>query len=460
MFNLRSYQTDLISRIAADFSSGIQRVCAVAPCGAGKTVVVGWMAGKTALVNKRVLFLVHRRELIDQSDRTFTAMNIRHGIISAGIPADYESSVQIGSVQTVARRLSRIPPPDFIIIDEAHHATVGTWKKIMEEFPRAVTLGVTATPARLDGNGLGDIFQSLVMGPSVDELIRWGNLSKYNYYAPPSKADIKSVRIQFGDYVKSELARVIDEDALVGDIVANYQKLANGRQTVCYCVSRRHSEHTAAKFRAAGISAAHVDGETHKAERDRIISDFRRKKLRVLCNVDLLGEGFDVPGMEAVILARPTASLTLYIQQSMRPLRPDPDNPSKVAVIIDHVGNCFRHGLPNAPQEWTLDSKPKKKQIREVPMHQCPKCYQVWMTPQRTCPYCGYVPPVAEREVKEEAGTLAKIDSLKLLEKKRKRQEVGRARSRQDLEDIALRRGYKFGWVRKMMEIKGIQQSV
>ena len=204
MFNLRSYQTDLISRIAADFSSGIQRVCAVAPCGAGKTVVVGWMAGKTALVNKRVLFLVHRRELIDQSDRTFTAMNIRHGIISAGVPADYESSVQIGSVQTVARRLSRIPSPDFIIIDEAHHATAGTWKKIMEAFPQAMTLGVTATPARLDGKGLGDIFQSLVMGPSVDELIQWGNLSKYNYYAPPSKADIKSVRIQFGDYVKSE----------------------------------------------------------------------------------------------------------------------------------------------------------------------------------------------------------------------------------------------------------------
>ena len=450
MFNLRSYQTDLISRIAADFSSGIQRVCAVAPCGAGKTV----------LVNKRVLFLVHRRELIDQSDRTFTAMNIRHGIISAGVPADYESSVQIGSVQTVARRLSRIPSPDFIIIDEAHHATAGTWKKIMEAFPQAMTLGVTATPARLDGKGLGDIFQSLVMGPSVDELIQWGNLSKYNYYAPPSKADIKSVRIQFGDYVKSELERAVDDDALVGDIVANYQKLADGRQTVCYCVSRKHSEHTAAKFRAAGISAAHVDGETHKAERDRIISDFRRKKLRVLCNVDLLGEGFDVPGMEAVILARPTASLTLFIQQSMRPLRPDPDNPSKVAVIIDHVGNCFRHGLPNALQEWTLDSKPKKKRIREISMHQCPKCYQVWMTAQRTCPYCGYVPPVAEREVKEEAGTLAKIDSLELLEKKRKRQEVGRARSRQDLEDIALRRGYKFGWVRKMMEIKGIRQSV
>lgn len=460
MIALRDYQRDLIDRIAAEFSGGSPSVCAVAPCGAGKTVMVGWMAGKTALIGKRVLFLVHRRELIDQSDRTFSAMGINHGIISAGAACDYAASVQIGSTQTVARRLDKIQAPDFIIIDEAHHATAETWRKIINAFPEALTLGVTATPARLDGNGLGDIFKSLVVGPTVDDLISRRSLTPYDYYAPPLKADLKTVHIRFGDYVNSELSAVVDDIDIIGDIVKNYQKLADGRQTVCYCVSRKHSEHTAAKFRAAGISAAHVDGETHKAERDRIISDFRRKKLRVLCNVDLLGEGFDVPGMEAVILARPTASLTLFIQQSMRPLRPDPDNPSKVAVIIDHVGNCFRHGLPNAPQEWTLDSKPKKKRIQEISIHQCPKCYQVWMTAQRTCPYCGYVPPIAEREVKEEAGTLAKIDSLELLEKKRKRQEVGRARSRQDLEDIALRRGYKFGWVRKMMEIKGIRQSV
>lgn len=459
MIALRDYQQSLIDRIAAEYTSGSPSVCAVAPCGAGKTVMVGWMAGKTALIGKRVLFLVHRRELIEQSDRTFTAMRINHGIISAGTAADYTSAVQIGSTQTVARRLNKIQKPDFVVIDEAHHATAGTWRKIIDAFPEALTLGVTATPARLDGNGLGDIFKSLVIGPTVDDLIGRGSLTPYDYYAPPSKVDMKSVHVKFGDYVKSELSAVVDDIDVIGDIVRNYQKLAPGRQAVCYCVSRSHSEHIAAQFTAAGIPAAHVDGETPKAERDQIISDFRNKKLRILCNVDLLGEGFDVPGMDAVILARPTASLTLFIQQSMRPLRPDPDNPNKRAVIIDHVGNCFRHGLPNAPQDWSLESKTKKKQNRILTLHQCPKCFQVWDTASRTCPYCGYAPPIQEREVTQQDGILTKIESLELLEKKRRRQEVGRARSRADLEDIAVRRGYKFGWVRKMMELKHIGGS-
>ena len=455
MYSLRSYQTDMIDRIASEYNT-VQRVCAVAPCGAGKTVMVGWMAAKTALIGRRVLFLVHRRELIDQSDRTFTGLNIPHGIISAGALPDYGKAVQIGSVQTVSRRIKAIGQYDFVIIDEAHHVAAGTYKSIISAYPQAAVLGVTATPARLDGNGLGDVFQSLVMGPSVDELISWGNLSRYTYYAPPSKADVKNVRIRFGDYVKSDLEKSVDDDALIGDLVSNYQKLAPGKQAVCYCVSRKHSEHIAALFRQAGIPAAHVDGETPKAERDQIINDFRSKKIRILCNVDLLGEGFDVPGMDAVILARPTASLTLYIQQSMRPLRPDPDNPDKVAVIIDHVGNCFRHGLPNAPHEWTLESKKKKKQVRTVAIHQCAQCYQVWEGPSRTCPYCGYAPPIADRAIKEEEGTLAKVDALEIL-RKEKRREVGRARSRADLEQIALNRGYKFGWVKKMCELKRIR---
>ena len=267
------------------------------------------------------------------------------------------------------------------------------------------------------------------------------------------------MHIRFGDYVKSELSAVVDDIDIIGDIVKNYRKLADGRQSVCYCVSRAHSEHVSREFRAAGIPAAHVDGETPRTERDQIISDFRSKKLRVLCNVDLLGEGFDVPGMDAVILARPTASLTLFIQQSMRPLRPDPDNPNKRAVIIDHVGNCFRHGLPNAPQDWSLESKAKKKQNRILTLHQCIKCFQVWNTPTCTCPYCGYCPEIQEHEVTSQDGLLAKVESLEIIEKRRRRQEVGRARSREDLENIAVKRGYKFGWVRRMMEIKGIRQS-
>lgn len=456
MFQLRDYQTDLIDRIAAEYTQGHQRVCAVAPCGAGKTVIVGWMAGKTALLGKRVLFLVHRRELIDQASRTFAAMKIPHGIISAGMSANYEQPVQIASVQTLARRLDQVPAPDFIIIDEAHHATAGTWLNVLETYPQAMTLGVTATPRRLDGTGLEEIFDSLIIGPTVDELIGMQNLSPYDYYAPPAKADYSKLKIKFGDFVKSELESMIDDDAIIGDMIDNYRRLADGKQAVCYCVSRKHSAHTAERFSDAGIPAVHLDGETPKAERDRIISEFRAKRIRIICNVDLLGEGFDVPGMEAVILARPTASLTLFIQQSMRPLRPDPENPNKRAVIIDHVGNCFRHGLPNREHRWSLTAK--KKKSRGAPtakIHQCQRCYQVWDTYERTCPYCGYTPPIAERELPEVDGTLAKIDEVEL-KKKQRRQEVGRARSRAELERIALDRGYKLGWVTKMMQIKGI----
>lgn len=457
MYSLRPYQTKLINQIGSSFVSGHQSVCAVAPCGAGKTVMVGWMAGKTALVGKRVLFLVHRKELIDQSDKTFSNMNLHHGIIGAGITPAYDIPIQIGSTQTVAKRLNKIEKPDFIIIDEAHHATAGTWRKIIDYYPNALILGVTATPSRLDGTGLGDIFNSLVLGPTVDELITLGNLTKFDYYAPPCKADFKSVRIKFGDYVKKDISRIVDDNALVGDVVKKYQELARGSQTVCYCTSREHSKHVIEKFKQAGVPAAFVDGETPSAERSQIIEDFRTKKVKLLCNVDLLGEGFDVPSMDAVILARPTASLTLFIQQSMRPLRPDPDNPNKKAIIIDHVGNCFRHGLPNSPQEWTLNAKGKnRKQDRELPIHQCAKCFQVWDTPSRTCPFCGYTRPVVQREIKIEDGALAKIDSLELIRKKKMRQEVGRARSRGDLETIAIKRGYKFNWVNKMMQIKHI----
>lgn len=457
MYSLRPYQTKLINQIGSSFVSGHQSVCAVAPCGAGKTVMVGWMAGKTALVGKRVLFLVHRKELIDQSDKTFSNMNLHHGIIGAGISPAHDIPIQIGSTQTVAKRLNKIEKPDFIIIDEAHHATAGTWRKIIDYYPNALILGVTATPSRLDGTGLGDIFNSLVLGPTVDELITLGNLTKFDYYAPPCKADFKSVRIKFGDYVKKDISRIVDDNALVGDVVKKYQELARGSQTVCYCTSREHSKHVVEKFKQAGVPAAFVDGETPSAERSQIIEDFRTKKVKLLCNVDLLGEGFDVPSMDAVILARPTASLTLFIQQSMRPLRPDPDNPNKKAIIIDHVGNCFRHGLPNSPQEWTLNAKCKgRRQDREIPIHQCAKCFQVWGTPSRTCPFCGYTRPVVQREIKIEDGALAKIDSLELIRKKKMRQEVGRARSRSDLETIAIKRGYKFNWVNKMMQIKHI----
>ena len=457
MIRLRSYQEEMVQEIASEFGRSQQRVCAVAPCGAGKTVMVGWMAGGTAAKGRRVLFLVHRQELIDQSSTTFTDMGIQHGVIAAHSAKQYGSLVQVGSVQTVARRLPEMPAPDFIIIDEAHHATANTWKKIIAAYPEASVLGVTATPARLGGQGLGDVFQSLVLGPSVKELISWGNLAPYKYYAPPVRADLEGMRVKFGEFVRSEVELRMDKAELIGDLVEQYQRLAPGMRAVCYCVSRAHSEHVALSFRKAGIEALHIDGETPKEVRKQAIANFRSGQIKVLCNVDLISEGFDVPAMEATILARPTASLTLYIQQAMRSMRPDREHPEKQAIVIDHVGNVFRHGLPDEEREWSLEAVKKKRGSageRTYSLRMCPTCYQVHK-PAPTCPYCGHVYQKAEREEipEQRKGELVHIADVERL---KKRQEVGKARTIPDLERIALQRGYSLRWVQKIALAKGI----
>lgn len=450
---LRPYQQQLIDDVGYEYSEGRRRVCAVAPCGAGKTIMTAWMARGTALSGRRAIFMVHRQELIEQTSATFTAMGIRHGLIAAGAAKEYDLPVQIASVQTLIHRLSQMQAPDLLICDECHHIVANTYRKIVDQFSSSYVLGVTATPERIGGQGLGEIFQSLVLGPSAADLIAAGNLTPYDYYAPPTKFDPAAAHVRFGEYVKNDLLSQMDDADVIGDIVTNYKNLADGKRAICYCINRAHSEHVAASFCAAGIPALHIDGETHKAVRARAIEDFRTGRLQILCNAELLGEGFDVPAMEAVILARPTASLTLYIQQSMRPLRPDPKNPEKRAVIIDHVGNVFRHGMPDEEREWSLETKKRKPRATAIKV--CPACYTAVPSTARTCP-CGHVFAAApeERKITETDGTLKKIEAI---QRKERRQEVGRARSVSDLTAIALRRGYSLRWVSRMADIKRLR---
>lgn len=450
---LRPYQKQLIDDVGYEYSEGRRRVCAVAPCGAGKTIMTAWMARGTALSGRRAIFMVHRQELIEQTSATFTAMGIRHGLIAAGAAKEYDLPVQIASVQTLIHRLSQVQAPDLLICDECHHIVANTYRKIVDQFSSSYVLGVTATPERIGGQGLGEIFQSLVLGPSAADLIAAGNLTPYDYYAPPTKFDPAAAHVRFGEYVKNDLLRQMDDADVIGDIVKNYKNLADGKRAICYCINRAHSEHIAESFRAAGIPALHIDGETHKAVRARAIEDFRTGRLQILCNAELLGEGFDVPAMEAVILARPTASLTLYIQQSMRPLRPDPKNPEKRAVIIDHVGNVFRHGMPDEEREWSLETK--KRKPRAMAIKVCPACYTAVPSTARTCP-CGHVFAAApeERKITETDGTLKKIEAI---QRKERRQEVGRARSVADLTEIAIKRGYSLRWVSRMADLKRLR---
>ncbi len=472
---LRNYQKLMLDDVRGEFRRGNRRTCLVAPCGAGKTVIMGFMAGRASGKAQRVLIVVHRQELIEQSCKTLKNMGLDYGVIAPKHPQT-DDYIQVGMVGTVNRRLQKITTPDLIIFDECHHCLAETWGKIIEAFPKAYMVGLTATPCRLNGSGLGDVFQSLVPSPQVRELINWGYLSPFKYLAPPVSVDLNNLKVEYGDYIPSEVEKLMDTRTIVGDVVQHYQKLANGAKAVCYCAGRNHSKHTAEAFQEAGISAVHIDGTTPKDQRREIIEDFRTGKIKILCNVDLISEGFDVPNMEAVILLRPTQSLTLYIQQSMRAMRADPDNPKKTAVIIDHVGNCFRFGLPDENREWSL--KPKKNQ-KEIEIKICPDCFGVCKKTDKVCPNCGHdfadktcpncfkacdkedkVCPncghifAHKRQLRHVDGELFEVSSIDL--KYKRRAEVANARTVDDLKRIAAQRGYKPGWIYYTAKGKGL----
>lgn len=443
---LRPYQQQFIVDVRSKFRQNHKRVIGVAPCGAGKTIMTGWMIREVGRRGRRIIFFVHRQELIKQTSETFKQLGIEHGIISAGHKMQPELPVQIASVQTLVRRLDKIPAPDFLICDECHHILANSYKEILDAYPEAFLLGVTATPQRTGGINLGDVFSSMVEGPSVDELIRLGNLTDFKYFSHTEELDLRGVRVRFGEYVNSDLAKVMGAKKIVGEIVDNYKRLANGKSAICYCVNVNHSKLVAKAFVEAGIPAAHCDGETPKSIRERLVENFRKGKIKILCNAELFSEGFDVPNMQAVILARPTKSLTLFIQQAMRPMRPDPSDPNKVAIIIDHVKNYSRFGLPNTAHAWSLAPNLPKRHDFTAPLKTCPHCGLVVPAATLTCPDCRYKFISDEEEnFTERKGILQQIE--RYISDKKNRRITRAPKTPEDFMAIARTRNYQIGWV-------------
>lgn len=372
---LRPYQLDLVNNARAALAEGNHAVCCVLGCGGGKSVIQGTIAAMATTRKNNVLFLVHRKELCQQIAGTFTACDV-----------DF-SKCSVMMVQTACRRLGKLNKPALIIVDECHHALSNSYLKVLKYFPGALVLGFTATPQRLGTGGLGEVFDKLIESVSTKWLIEHHYLAPYHYYGV-QLADATKLHTKHGDYDKAEVEELMNRSAIFGSAVENWLKLAKDKKTIVYCSSIETSKNTVKAFLDAGVIAAHLDGATPKAERDRVVSEFRSGKIKVLSNVDLFGEGFDVPDCEAVVLLRPTKSLTLHVQQSMRSMRYDPNNPDKVAIILDHVGNYRLHGLPDDEREWTLESKTKKKQD-EAPIKTCPQCFSVMPKQANKCPYCG-----------------------------------------------------------------------
>lgn len=376
---LREYQKQILNEVRESYRQGYKAPCLVLPCGGGKSVLAAEVAKLATLKGNRVLFLVHRKELCEQIESTFEWWGVDMTLCT------------VGMVQTISRRITKIEPPKLIITDENHHSPSKTYRKIYDHFADAQILGVTATPTRLDGSGLADVNDVLVEGVSAKWLIDNGYLAPYEYYAPPT-VSTKNMRKRAGDFeVNPE-----DYADIYGDVIAHYRKLADNKQTIVYCASVELSERTAEEFNRAGISAAHLDGNTPKQERTGIIQKYRDGEIKILTNCEILGEGLDVQGCECCILLRPTESLSLHIQQSMRCMRPAP---GKTAIIIDHVGNVFRHGFPDDEREWTLEgNKKKKKEENTVFVKQCPECFFTY-SQSRICPNCGHKVQPTEAEI-------------------------------------------------------------
>jgi DNA repair protein RadD len=357
VLTLYQFQQEAVAEIERHVAEGRRRIILIAPTGSGKTVVASELIRRFVAQDRTALFLAHRREIIDQTSTKLTANGVRHGIIMSGVSPRPMESVQVASIDTLHVRGVRsnamaLPPADLVVFDEAHRSRGRTREHLIGLYPDAILLGMTATPCRGDGRGLGNLFDVMVEAPQVAELIVGGFLVKSRVYAPVNP-DLKGVRVEKGDYVISQLAGRMNTEGLVGDIVEHWHKHGENRRTIAFAVDVAHSVAIRNQFLRAGVPAEHLDGETSLPEREAILARLACGEARVVSNCMVLTEGWDCPPVGCAILARPTKQMALFRQMVGRVLRPADGKPD--AVILDHSGAVFRHGLPEDHVNWTLN---------------------------------------------------------------------------------------------------------
>lgn len=436
---LRPYQQQLIDDVRASLHRGHKAVVAVLGCGGGKSIIQGSIAKQATDKDNRVLFLVHRKELCQQIANTFRKVGVCMDLCD------------VMMVQTASKRLDSLPDYDLIITDEAHHSTAKTYTKIYDHYSHVVRCGFTATPIRLNKGGLGEVYTDLITSVSTQWLIENHYLAPYKYYSV-KLADTSGLHTVAGEFNQNEVAQLMENKEIYGDTVKQWKRLAEGSKTIVYCASVEASKMTAEQFSAEGYHSIALDGKTPQNERSEAMRAFREGEVTILCNCELFGEGLDVPDCECVVLLRPTQSLSLFIQQSMRSMR---YKPGKTAIIIDHVGNCYRHGLPDDEREWSLE--PKKKQENIVKIRECKECFSVYPPTMSKCPYCG---ATATTEIRKTDRKTVEVDLVEL-----KRQEdikntsVAEAdlKTWDEVREFQKIHGYHFNWCFRYADKHGIE---
>lgn len=414
-------------------ATGNRSVLIVSPAGSGKSVIIAEIARLAAEKGGHILFTVHRKELINQIKETFN---------QAGIPDQQTTIMTVGKIKN---RLEQLPKPSLIITDETHHSLAKTYQKIYQFWDTVPRLGFTATPWRLSGEGLGRTYDDMVVGPQVQWLIDYHRLAPIKVFGAELGDQSVLRKSSTGDFTGSSLAEF--EKTIDGGIVESWQKFAGNRKTIVYCSTVAFSKKVAEMFNQAGVPAAEADAKTPAKQREQVMSDFKSGKIQVLTNCDLISEGFNVPDCSCVVLLRPTKSLVLYIQQSMRCMR---YQPGKQAVIIDQVRNFERFGLPTDNRHWTLKDRKKGKNTDNGPaVKTCPKCLLVMLSTERMCPNCGYVIQVEKTE--REGPTENKTQKLTEIKPFKVSYLLGKnpaeLTTMDELKEYAKGKGYKPGWV-------------
>lgn len=439
MFKLYDYQQNLVDQARNELAKGHKSVLLISPAGSGKSVVIAEIARLTTAKGGRVMFTVHRQELVSQIIQTFKAN---------GVNLDLCTIMTVGKIKN---RMDHLPKPSLIITDETHHSKAKTYQQIYEFYADVPRLGFTASPWRMNGAGFEDVYETMVEGPTVEWLIANNKLAPYTYYSVKLVNDQKLKKSSTGDYTNKSIDDAIGK-TIFGDVVKTYQDKVNGQKTIIYAHDIEYSKMTAQAFRDAGIEAVHCDSKTPKGERNRIMRDFKAGKIKVLCNVDLISEGFDVPDCSCVIMLRPTQSLVLFIQQSMRCMRYQPD---KQATIIDHVANYKRFGMPDTPREWSLTgwkkNKKKKSDSSGPPIKTCNHCFAVVPAQCRQCPICGCVIEVdADGMQEDKQAKIEKISEFKFTtnyeEVRLAKKKPEDAKNMKELYAMAKAKKFKSGW--------------
>lgn len=382
MFKLRDYQQETVDNIYQSMKQGNRRIIVQQPPRTGKTVIMAEIARKTTDKGNRVMFIIHRKEVLAQAKATFEKQNVNMNLATMGM------------VQTLTRRVNKLVEPQLILIDEAHHAISNSYRRIIDAFPNAYILYFTATPIRTGHDQLDQIADDIIVGKSIKWLTEHHFLAPFHYYGL-GDIDRSKLRKKNGDYSSQSMDEAISHQ-IYGHIVQQYQRLANGKQAVVYCHSIESAKKVTEQFTQAGITAAEIDGDTDAKVRDQLVQKFRDQRLTILANVNLFTEGVDLPNVDCVIMARPTSSLALYLQFSMRCLNP---RKGKTAVIIDHVDNFLNFGLPSSDRNWseaivTKDKRKTKSNADNGPaIAQCNYCFGTFYRDQvkdNCCPLCGH----------------------------------------------------------------------